>query len=72
MSVRRDVQAKEDAFASGAKPRLEERVREPRWRPTNEAVGLNTDIKSAARPRAIDQRPTRERRLVFGWSGGRA
>jgi len=54
MSERREAQAKEDAFASGAKPRLEERIREQGWRPTRGAAGFFEDSMSAARPRAID------------------
>jgi hypothetical protein len=36
MSATGEAKAKEDTRASGAKPRLEERVREREWRPTIE------------------------------------
>jgi hypothetical protein len=40
VSERREAQAKEDALASGAKPRLEERVREQGWWPTKKSAGI--------------------------------
>jgi hypothetical protein len=51
---RKRAKVEEDTFASGAKPRLEERVREQRWRPTNEAVGIGQNCMAAARRRAIE------------------
>jgi hypothetical protein len=51
---RQRAKAKEDTFASGAKPRLEERVRERRWRPTNEDLGFVENCLPAARRRAIE------------------
>jgi hypothetical protein len=53
MSETGEAKAKEDIVASGAKPRLEERVREQGWRPTNEAVGVAEGGMSAARRRAL-------------------
>jgi len=48
MNERREAQVKEDAFASGAKPRLEERVREQRRRPTSAATGFVESRTEAA------------------------
>jgi hypothetical protein len=55
MSEAGEAKAEEDTFASGAKPRLEERVRERRWRPTNECVGFVENGMAAARRRAIER-----------------
>jgi hypothetical protein len=54
MSERGEAQAKEDALLNGAKPRLEERVRERGWRPTDERYGMPVQTAEAARPRAIE------------------
>jgi len=54
MSERGEAQAKEDILASGAKPRLEERVRERGWRPTDHRYGMSVLAAEAARPRAIE------------------
>jgi hypothetical protein len=51
---RQRAEAKEDTFASWAKPRLEERVSERRWRPTNGCHGIAEGATSAARRRAIE------------------
>jgi hypothetical protein len=47
------AKVKEDALASGAKPRLEERVRERGRRPTGEEQGIVARRAEAARRRAI-------------------
>ena len=47
---RQRAKAKEDTRASGAEPRLGERVREHGWRPTHKVA----DFISAARRRAIE------------------
>ena len=54
MSERGEAQAKEDTLANRAKPRLEERVRERGWRPTDESYGMPVRTAEAARPRAIE------------------
>jgi len=54
MSERGEAQVKEDALARGAKPRLEERVRERGWRPTGHRYGMSVLAAEAARPRAIE------------------
>jgi len=51
---RQRAKAEEDTFASGAKPRLEERVRERGWRPTGNGRGVGTHAVEAARRRAIE------------------
>ena len=53
MSETGKAKAKEHALASGAKPRLEERVRERGWRPTGECSGNAEPHTEAARRRAI-------------------
>jgi hypothetical protein len=53
MSETGKAKAKEHALASGAKPRLEERVREQGWRPTGECSGNAEPHAEAARRRAI-------------------
>jgi hypothetical protein len=53
MSETGEAKAKEHALASGAKPRLEERVRERGWRPTRECSGNAESHIEAARRRAI-------------------
>ena len=53
MSETGEAKAKEHALASGAKPRLEERVRERGWRPTGECSGNAGPLTEAARRRAI-------------------
>ncbi len=53
MSERGEAKAKKDTLASGAKPRLEERVREQGWRPTPGRDTVETRPE-AARPRAIE------------------
>ena len=68
MSAAGEAKAKEDAFVSGAKPRLEERVRERGWRPRNECLEIVANRTKAARRRAIargrranvEQAPTHE------------
>jgi hypothetical protein len=55
---RQRAKAKEDAFASGAKPRLEERVREQRRRPTSNTIGDVGDRTEAARRRTSDAADT--------------
>ena len=47
------ARVKEDTLASGAKPRLEERVRERGWRPTRECYAFAQSRTEAARRRAI-------------------
>ena len=49
------AKAKEDTLASGAKPRLEERVRELGWRPTRENRGMFQKHAEAARRRPIER-----------------
>ena len=56
MSERGEAQAKEDTLANGAKPRLEERVRERGWRPTCEGCRIAAPRAEAARRRAIAHR----------------
>ena len=56
MSAAGEAQAKEDARASGAKPRPEGPVREQGWRPTLEAHDSAARFKEAARRRAIAPR----------------
>ena len=56
MSETGEAKAKEHALASGAKPRLEERVREQGWRPTCEGCGIAGPRAEAARRRAIAHR----------------
>ena len=53
MSERGEAQGKEDAFASGAKPRPEGPVRERGRRPTRCDRNFATHIMEAACPRAI-------------------
>jgi hypothetical protein len=53
MSAPGEAKAKEHALASGAKPRLEECVRERGWRPTREGYGFAASHTEAARRRAI-------------------
>ena len=53
MSETGEAKAKEHALASGAKPRLEERVRERGWRPTRACPGSAEPYIEAARRRAI-------------------
>jgi hypothetical protein len=53
MSWADEAKAKEDTFASWAKPRLEERASEQRWRPTNKALVAGEGCISAARRPAI-------------------
>jgi hypothetical protein len=55
MSEMGEAKAKEDVLVSGAKPRLEERVRERGWRPTGERHGLAPSHTEAARRLAIAQ-----------------
>ena len=62
---RQRAQTKEDTFASWAKPRLEERVSERRWRPTSDCRGIVAIGTSAARRRAIDC----GRRARVTWQG---
>jgi len=50
-----EAQVKEDTLASGAKPRLEERVRERGWRPTRENRGMFEKHAEAARRRPIER-----------------
>ena len=49
------AKAKEDTLASGAKPRLEERVRELGWRTTRENRGMFQKHAEAARRRPIER-----------------
>jgi hypothetical protein len=70
MSAAREAKAKENAFASGAKPRLEERVREQRRRRTSTAIGFAKMDTEAARRRAIEQAPTRNPAHDDTGSGG--
>jgi hypothetical protein len=53
MNAAGEAKAKEHTLASGAKPRLEERVRERGWRPTRERYGFAESHAEAARRRAI-------------------
>jgi hypothetical protein len=53
MSTAGEAKAKEHALVSGAKPRLEERVRERGWRPTRECYAFAQSRTEAARRRAI-------------------
>ena len=53
MSAAGMAKAKEHAFASGAKPRLEERVRERGRRPIRERRGIAEPRTEAGRRRAI-------------------
>lgn len=53
MSETGEGKAKRDVVASGAKPRLEVRVRERRQRPTRTDGGLAALCKEVARRRAI-------------------
>ena len=53
MSETGEAKAKEDTLTSGAKPRLEERVRERGWRPTREGYGFAEPRTEAARRLAI-------------------
>jgi hypothetical protein len=53
MSERREAQGKEHDLASGAKPRLEERVRERGWQPSRRWREVAMPAATAARPRAI-------------------
>ena len=49
------AKVKEDTLASGAKPRLEERVRERGWRPTRENRGMFEKHAEAVRRRPIER-----------------
>ena len=71
MSAAGNAKAKEDALASGAKPRTEGRVREQGWRPTNAGLGCAKGGAEAARRRAIERRPTTARIAFRQLSGGR-
>ena len=71
MSAAGEAKAKEDALASGAKPRLEERVRKQGRRPPSELVGIVEAGMVAARRRAIEQRPTNGLHTVAKSYGGR-
>jgi hypothetical protein len=71
MSAAGKAKAKEDAIASGAKPGLEERVRERRWRPTIASLGNAEARAEAARRRAIEGRPTTGRTAIPKCLGGR-
>ena len=53
MSAACEAQAEKDTHASGAQPRLEERVRERGWRPTSESQKDAVSSSEAARRRAI-------------------
>jgi hypothetical protein len=53
MSAAGAAKAKENALASGARPRPEGRVRERGWRPTRKRSGAGTERTEAARRRAI-------------------
>ena len=53
-SERQRARVEEDTFASWAKPRLEERVNERRWRPTKKYLGFGENCALAARRRATE------------------
>ena len=71
MSAAGEAKAKEDAFASGAKPRPAGRVRERGWRPTRQRPGIAESWTEAARRRAIEERPTARRIAIQQRCGGR-
>jgi hypothetical protein len=72
MSAAAEGKAEKNTRASGAKPRLGERVREHGWRPTTRPKAFALRVMEAARRRAIDPADARSAQPMKPVQGGRS